>query len=393
MDNNEYIEFLRSQLKNKGLNEETIGYACKYVELNQKLFSNSINMEKLTTRLANNLQHNIISVNNHYGLGKAINSVISTVANWEPYAKELAVSPLFKVTEKMSSKMRLAKESNIFHELDHCATTEYISMTENQQEEYINNVINANGMTNKQDIDIFKRMMKEAHQVSGGEHPIVGVKDAKVNELKGLNLNQLNEGITVYKQKKYDEVIGKKFKTAYKSEKKVAELLAKTIGEDKMIELHFNNDYETMKELFNRETGKDLNYIVQKLNKIKATNLMYTGSLGDMAFSKMLNSYLEGKETTEQGLTVQYDGKNPIRKLFQRISNRKKARKQNNISKEIDISNESKNQEHEQIETPHQKFVSEISKNGRVNTTQRDVQEIQEQNKLNNSTIQGTLEK
>ena len=132
-------------------------------------------------------------------------------------------------------------------------------MTEEQQEEYINNVISANRMTNKQDIDIYRRMMKDAHQVSGGQHPIVGVKDANVSELQGLNLNPLNEGITVYKQAKYDEVIGKKFKTAYKSEKQVAELLAQTIGEDKMIELHFNNDYEGMKELFNRETGKDLN--------------------------------------------------------------------------------------------------------------------------------------
>ena len=394
-----HVEYLREQLNNRGLNEETIGYACKYVELNKQLFSNSIDMDKLTNRLVNNLQHNIISVNNHYGLGTAINSVISTVANWDPYAKELAVSPLFKATEKLSSKMKLAKESNIFHELDHCATTEYIEMNEEQQEKYMQNVINANGVKDKQDIEIARRIMKEAHQVSNGQHPIVGIKDANVSELQGLNLNPLNEGITVYKQAKYDEVIGKKFKTAYKSEKQVAELLANTIGEDKMLECHFNNDYDSMKELFNKETGKDLNYIVQSLNRIKATNLMYTGSLGDMAFSKMLKSYMDGKEPIEQGLTVQYEGRNPIKKLFQKISNRIEARKQNNLSQETETIEKNDNIEHEKEETPHQKFVNEISENGKYNTTQKDIQEIQarmailEQNKINNPSIEDTLEK
>lgn len=48
----------------------------------------------------------------------------------------------------------------------------------------------------------------------------------------------------------------------------LAQFIAETIGEEKLISMHFNNDYEGIRKAFKLETGKDLNLLVAEMNFI-----------------------------------------------------------------------------------------------------------------------------
>ena len=157
--------------------------------------------------------------------------------------------------------------SSIMHEIDHCATTEYLQISKPEYEQYIQSYIKRNHIKNPQDISNIRNSLNQMYNEHEGILEISGIQDFRQLLQNGIDLKKLNEGITAYKQELYDKFLGNKPNTAYIAEKEVARFIGKVIGRENLINMHFNNDYEGIKTLFDERTGKDLNELVNLLDK------------------------------------------------------------------------------------------------------------------------------
>ncbi len=290
---NKRIEYIKQTLQERGIDENTQNYVIRFVQMNQELFGNIIDMDKLVKRLTNNMQHGISTNLEGYDTPHQIFMLSLTSGAWDPYKKRIFVSPFYKIGTMISKRFILSRDSTLFHELDHCGTTEYIDESEQEKEEYIRNYIETNGIRSIPDKNEFRRVTNQMYEMNNGKKVISGITGADVEDDIALNLSQLNEGITAYKQEMYDRYNKTKPKSQYRVQKGLAKLIADVIGEENMLKLHFDNDYNGIREMFNSKTGKDLNKIVKMLNRIKATELMFAGRLGDVAFWVMLKRYMK----------------------------------------------------------------------------------------------------
>ncbi len=157
------------------------------------------------------------------------------------------------------------------HEMDHCATTEYVDISEQEYEK------------------------------DNGKLAIVGIGDYRQVIKNGINLKKLNEGITAYKQEMYDEFLGNKPSTNYKIEKNVAKFIGDVIGKEELIRMHFNNDYEGIRIAFKENSGKDLNELVKRLNKKSKIKTMLFGKMYTRNFSKKLEKFMGEYNINEKG--------------------------------------------------------------------------------------------
>lgn len=296
MQSNEKIEYIKQKLQERDIDENTQNYIVRYVQMNEKLYGSVIDIDQLVKRLVDNMQYSITTKIEGYDALLQTTLMLSTSGNWDAYKRKIFVSPFYKFGAMISKRFILSKDSTLFHELDNCGTTVYVDMTEQEKDEYIKNYIKTNGIKSIPDQNEFRRVINQTYEMSDGKKAIVGIKDADVKDDIALNLAQLNEGITAYKQEMFDKYNGVKHRSQYKAQKDVARLIADVIGEDNMIRLQFGNNYNGIREMFNRKTGKDLNEIVKMLNKIKATELMFAGRLGDVVFSVMLKKYMKDAE-------------------------------------------------------------------------------------------------
>lgn len=255
MITNEQRETLLSNLTKKGLNKRTQNYILKYANKNSELFSDCIDMDKLIDRLSTNIDKNI----SYDMLNPLLNGA------YFPGNKNIRLSPKLLFNKKK-------RESTILHEIDHAATTTY---AENSRED-ITKMIN----------DRFKSpFIQKLAMITTKSKSITELKDKAVdyyirhsNGRIGIHQDSknraLNEGITRYKQLKYmgDELKGGYhtfIRDSYGPECKVASELAKIIGEDNLVKMSFNNDFDGMCKLFSERTdGKgNLEEISSKLDE------------------------------------------------------------------------------------------------------------------------------
>lgn len=250
----EQRERLLSNLTHKGLNKRTQNYILKYANKNSEIFSNCIDMDKLIDRLSTNIDKNI-----SYNL---LNPTLNGVYN--NGKKNIRVKPTLLFSKKR-------RESIILHELDHAATTTYGGISREYAVKFVDeklksfNIIQKIAMTKFKNITEFKR--KSIDHIIKNENVRVGVHQLSKNRA-------LNEGITRYKQLKYmgEELKGGYntfVKDSYGPECKVASEIAKIIGEDNLVRMSFNNDFDGMCKLFSERTdGKgNLQEISTKLEE------------------------------------------------------------------------------------------------------------------------------
>ena len=263
MEFEKYIEYIEKKLHEKGINIETQDYIIKYVYMNKKLFGKHLNIDKLVSRILNNLNNNITSfdITNHPL--KELKRIFTTKGRWDPYKNKITTNPLNKLTGMLFKREKQIYNSTVMHEIDHCATTEYLHISKPEYEQYIQNYIKRN----PQDLSNIINTLNRMYNKQKGILEISGIKDFRQLLQNGINLQKLNEGITAYKQELYDKFLGNKPNTAYISEKEVARFIGKVIGKENLINMHFNNDYEGIRTSFNEKTGKDLNELVELLNK------------------------------------------------------------------------------------------------------------------------------
>lgn len=267
MEFEEYLEYIEKKLHEKNINTETQDYIIKYVYMNQKLFGKHLNIDKLVSRILNNLNHNITSFDIDNTLLNKLKRIITTRGRWDPYQNKITINPVNKLKGMLFKREKQKHNSSIMHEIDHCATTEYLQISKSEYEQYIQSCIKRNHIENPQDISKIKNLLNQIYNEHKGIFEIVGIQDFRQLLQSGINLKKLNEGITAYKQELYDKFLSNKPNTAYIAEKEVARFIGKVIGRENLINMHFNNDYEGIKTLFDERTGKDLNELVNLLDK------------------------------------------------------------------------------------------------------------------------------
>lgn len=267
MEFEEYLEYIEKKLHEKNINTETQDYIIKYVYMNQKLFGKHLNIDKLVSRILNNLNHNITSFDIDNTPLNKLKRIITTRGRWDPYQNKITINPVNKLKGMLFKREKQKHNSSIMHEIDHCATTEYLQISKPEYEQYIQSCIKRNHIENPQDISKIKNLLNQIYNEHKGIFEIVGIQDFRQLLQSSINLKKLNEGITAYKQELYDKFLGNKPNTAYIAEKEVARFIGKVIGKENLINMHFNNDYEGIKTLFDERTGKDLNELVNLLDK------------------------------------------------------------------------------------------------------------------------------
>lgn len=282
----EKVEYIKERLSDKGINKETQDYVVKYVYLNQKIFKNTLDVDKVIGRIVNNLNYNIKRTD-----FKSILGITLLNGSWNPYDAKIRNSPLKYAMSLISKKWRQRNDSTIMHELDHCATTEYFNMSEEEKEHLINGKFREN--ENSRLNEIVRNRIEKMYKRHNGILAVSGIQDFRQIMKNGIGLRKLNEGIIAYKQGIYDEFLGNKAHTSYKVEKNVASFIANTIGRDTLISMHFNNDYDAMRGAFKEKTGSDLNELVKKLNKKSNLYAMMFGKIYTKNFSAEMDRYME----------------------------------------------------------------------------------------------------
>lgn len=250
MESTDYIKYIREKLHEKGINLETQDYVIEYIEMNQRLFGSFLDISKVIDRIVRNLNHNVKAF-------PGIRSIAKKDGSWNAYEHTIYTNPL----RNLSKKGKRIK-AIIMHELDHCATTTYRDIGDEEKERYIAKCLNNSSSLLKR--KKLEQYLNKHLRETNGKFPIVGIRDDSQLDY----LNGLNEGITEYKNEKYCKFLGIKPQGSYIIEKTVAQFIAETIGKEELISMHFNNDYEGIRNAFKLETGKDLGSLVTRMNFI-----------------------------------------------------------------------------------------------------------------------------
>lgn len=277
------INYVEKRLNEKGINLETQDEVIKYLWANKKHFGHIIDTKELADRIIENLDKSIVWFGTdttnlpilHKSRFKTITSILSMSiigGYYQPYDREVYLNPL--VQGKLTKKRQMNRDSIFMHEIDHCATTSYIDLDEEQVKELLL-FKTRNGFLGRF-ISKFKPFMKMKKDrwtnMTNNKLAIIGFDNPLLDMQHNMTFWRLNEGITVLKQKKFSEALGIEFNklssSSYQAEPVVAEFIANKVGLDNLIKFQHNNDYEGLRKAFFDVTGKDLNDLVSDLNKI-----------------------------------------------------------------------------------------------------------------------------
>lgn len=291
MDLEKREEYIRTILQAKEIDLETQNYVLKYVDMNQQLFGNVLDMDKLVDRIViKNLHHSISTFDIKRNPLQGLLKTSVSFGSWNPYTHKIETNPIVKLVSKISKKAKQSYDSTIMHELDHCATNEYIDVTKEEKSQLLEKI----------QIPVLSKIFKIAfNTIFSKKFPVSGVLDYRQVIQNGLSLRNLNEGITAYKEEIYDNFLGYKSHTSYKAGKTVAKFIGEVIGTDELIRMHFDNDYNAMRVAFQEKTGQDLNTLVSKLNKESTIMTMFLGRLYTNHYARKMDKFMQTISLTQ----------------------------------------------------------------------------------------------
>lgn len=324
MDFEELKDYIRKKLYEKGINIETQDYITKYIYLNQKLFNNILNPKQTVDNIINNLDFNIKTFNESKKTSALTKLARTTTLNgiWMPYKKQIEINPIRKIFSYFSEYVKKGQESTIMHEIDHCATTKYMYINEDEKNKFKKQIIDNARQKNISKFSqgfIVGAKLQDLYRLSRKYNNILsisGIRDMRYSITYSLDLRMFNEGITAYKQEMYDKFLGTKPHTSYIIEKQTAKLVGDVIGIKNLIQLHYNNDYEGMRKAFQEKTGQDLNDLVRYLNKSKLKQFIIP--FYKNIYDKEIQHYKEplDKKINYEDINVKLNNKNDKKQKF-----------------------------------------------------------------------------
>ena len=289
----DYTEYIEKKLYEKGIDNETQDYIIKYVNMNQKLFGSYIDIDKVVNRIITNLNSSISSVDKSKNPLVELFRISKTKGSWNSYDNKIMLNPIYKLLSKVSPHQKTKLDSVIFHEIDHCATTEYVKIDNNEKDQYVQKYLNNHNIRNK---NAFIQKLNKLYEKVNGILAVSGIFDMRQVINNDVNLRSLNEGITAYKQEMYDKFLGYKVYSPYEPQKTVAKFIGNVIGKENLIGMHFNNDYNGIRKSFNEKTGQDLNDLVDKMNKQSMLKTRVFGKPYIKYYSKKIEKYISKYE-------------------------------------------------------------------------------------------------
>lgn len=271
MNKEERYQYIDSICKQKNINSETKLYIKRYIQLNEELFGDFLDIDEVTERLLKNIRYNIkgYDIFKYHSARRNFFKILNVNGAWLSDRRSIYLNPRRKRQSLTSENKKLRLNSTIMHEMDHCATTKYVHISEEEKKEYISkikqNIIEQEKNPIKRRIKLAR--LKNVYSEINGRLPISGIYDIRQTIDTGIGLRSLDEGIIAWKQEMYDKQLGIAPNTGYVEEKKVAKFVAEMIGKENLIKMHFNNDYSGIREAFFEKTGRDLNHLVRELNR------------------------------------------------------------------------------------------------------------------------------
>ena len=247
-------ETLLNHLKCYSLNTFTIECILQYANITTDIFNIDHNI--LINNLSNNIKKNIT-------FSKKFNIFSKILGSYNFESKQIMINPKIKNNQHIISL--------IYHELDHAASSKDIK-TEIRIEYlnlYFQRINEKHPFLLK--IPFIKSFIKRKFLNSNSF--MCGFNNPLVGKALGINLNLFKEGITTYKQSKYEKYLNLTDKITnqenyYKNEMKVAQTIIDIIGENLTIRLEQNNDILGLKKVFEKLTKKQVLFedLIQQLN-------------------------------------------------------------------------------------------------------------------------------
>lgn len=252
----EEVSFLLNGLKSKGIGNKTCMVALDFLACNKIAFGKFLDTKEVATRLISHLDQDIkfmtfFDPNKTYFSGQ-----------YEAKTKCVLVSKYcVKNSEKSGIRAKKRSLRSLFlHEFDHCSC---MNEKDLPSEEIMQAYFDKYPETKPKKL---KSLLHFSKKYGCGISVPKSYIESGINAQKSLDM--LDEGITVYKQKKYDKIWG--FKTEVDGEYEffyqVADHIAKIIGEEKMVWCHFYGEYNEMRKAYMRRTGVDLNHLATALS-------------------------------------------------------------------------------------------------------------------------------
>lgn len=299
MNENERNQYIRTRLTENGINEETQAYVLQYVDMNQNLFGDFLDVNKVTDRIVNNLHHSISTYDIKSNPSEGLKKLVSARGFWDSYEHRVETNPIHKSLSRFSKIAKQHYDSTMMHEIDHCATTEYMDVATyfNMSEDELELNVKRSGLEGP--LEEIQTKYDGKLAASGISRTIWGSKNNR-NGVTSKNLMMLNEGITAYKQEMYDDFLGIKHKTNYKVPKMVANFIAEQIGQEKMLQLQFDNDYNGIRTAFKEATGQNLDDIVGKLKPTSSIKEKLFGKLYTRKWEKTIETSKQNIEETKK---------------------------------------------------------------------------------------------
>lgn len=269
MEDEKLKDYVQKQLYKKGIDIKTQDYITDYIYMNQKLFGNILNTNKIVDRILNNLESSIKTFNTEKNLSLQQKLLLNKrfAGLYDADDKKILINPRRHIKSYVIEEEKKREKSTIMHEIDHAATTTGFEISEKEKDRYISEALKKHPVKDSKKEERIVNELNNRYEKNDGKVYVSGIFDPRYFIDNGINLRALNEGITAYKQELYDKFNGIKSKTGYKNEKKLAKHIADVIGKEELIARQFDGDYEGIRQTFNEKTGQDLNYFVKELNK------------------------------------------------------------------------------------------------------------------------------
>lgn len=271
MDKEERYQYIDKICKQKNINSETKLYIKRYIQLNEKLFGEFLDIDEVTDRIISNLNYSIYKKNINIFKKNPLKRILILMGAggvWDTEDHSIFInSKIRRVSQR--------RNSVLMHELDHCATAKEVVLTEKQFRKIVKYALELKKIKNPIQKRLFINKLYRKFEKDNRVLNITGISDNLQEAKNGVELRELNEGITAWKQEMYDIASGIKPRTGYVYQKQVAKFIGDIIGKEELIKHHFNNDYQGIKDSFYEKTGRDLNELVKVLNDKPKFRLKY----------------------------------------------------------------------------------------------------------------------
>ncbi len=263
-------------LMDKGINDKTIFYCLNYLYCNKVAYGDIFDINELADNILQNLSTSIKNKLDSVNILQILAGYLFVSGQYKPNKGTIYTNPFLiamplnesyvaRIGRKRLKRMYI--DSTIRHEFDHCALTKWempLSKEEIIKLRSKNNLAKA----------FSEKELKQIQNSMTFNSGFCNTKQAlRANLTCAFDLCELNEGITTYKEKCYDEVMYGVGIYAplgvYKVYERAAEHIARVVGKKQMLTLHKQGDYAALRELYKQRCGHELNDLAFGLHQCR----------------------------------------------------------------------------------------------------------------------------